>query len=232
MIPRWPPAVRASSWDIATFEVCDRRGNFLFVNQRQRRSRHDCRSHRVPRKPDRPGNPEPALMRRLTRRRRDGMTSTTTRHTGRQGRASSTAFPTGSPINREPSRNGQLPPITPGHRLNPHTRMQRSSAMASDEGSFESGDLWDQLASLRSQIEQLTEERIRPAVADAASQIKNQTDAPRGAGARPAACGGRHRLRARVPARAGDAIKRHPVTASRDSSPARPATTRRAGRRS
>jgi ElaB/YqjD/DUF883 family membrane-anchored ribosome-binding protein len=49
--------------------------------------------------------------------------------------------------------------------------------MASDEGSFESGDLWDQLASLRSQIEQLTEERIRPAVADAASQIKNQTDA-------------------------------------------------------
>nr|WP_294543629.1 hypothetical protein [uncultured Rhodopila sp.] len=49
--------------------------------------------------------------------------------------------------------------------------------MASDEGSFESGDLSDQLANLRAQIEQLTEERIRPAVADAANQVREQTDA-------------------------------------------------------
>jgi ElaB/YqjD/DUF883 family membrane-anchored ribosome-binding protein len=49
--------------------------------------------------------------------------------------------------------------------------------MASDESSFESGDLSDQLANLRAQIEQLTEERIRPAVTDAANQVKEQTDA-------------------------------------------------------
>ena len=49
--------------------------------------------------------------------------------------------------------------------------------MASDEGSFESGDVSDQLANLRAQIEQLTEERIRPAVTDAANQVREQTDA-------------------------------------------------------
>ncbi len=49
--------------------------------------------------------------------------------------------------------------------------------MADSEGSIEHGDLWDQLESLRAQIEQLTEERIRPAVTDAANQVKQQTDA-------------------------------------------------------
>jgi ElaB/YqjD/DUF883 family membrane-anchored ribosome-binding protein len=49
--------------------------------------------------------------------------------------------------------------------------------MADSEGSTENGDLWDQLDSLRAQIEQLTEERIRPAVTDAANQVREQTDA-------------------------------------------------------
>lgn len=49
--------------------------------------------------------------------------------------------------------------------------------MADSEGSIENGDVWDQLDSLRAQIEQLTEERIRPAVTDAANQVKQQTDA-------------------------------------------------------
>jgi len=48
--------------------------------------------------------------------------------------------------------------------------------MAGDEDSIENRDLWNQLDSLRAQIEQLTEERIRPAVTDAATQLKEQTD--------------------------------------------------------
>jgi ElaB/YqjD/DUF883 family membrane-anchored ribosome-binding protein len=49
--------------------------------------------------------------------------------------------------------------------------------MADSEGFPDSGDLSDQLASLRAQVEQLTTERIRPAVNDAAHQVKVQTDA-------------------------------------------------------
>jgi ElaB/YqjD/DUF883 family membrane-anchored ribosome-binding protein len=49
--------------------------------------------------------------------------------------------------------------------------------MASDEASFDSRDMSEQLANLRARIEELTEERIRPAVTDAANQIREQTDA-------------------------------------------------------
>jgi ElaB/YqjD/DUF883 family membrane-anchored ribosome-binding protein len=49
--------------------------------------------------------------------------------------------------------------------------------MADSDGYVDSGDLSDQLASLRAQIEELTNERIRPAVTEAANQVKQQTDA-------------------------------------------------------
>ena len=49
--------------------------------------------------------------------------------------------------------------------------------MADSAGSTKSGDVSDQLASLRAQVEQLTSERVRPAVTDAANQVKEKTDA-------------------------------------------------------
>jgi hypothetical protein len=67
--------------------------------------------------------------------------------------------------------------VKPGHSLNPDSSDARGSAMAGNDDPIESGDLSDQLANLRAQIEQLTEERIRPAVTDAANQIQQQTDA-------------------------------------------------------
>jgi ElaB/YqjD/DUF883 family membrane-anchored ribosome-binding protein len=89
--------------------------------------------------------------------------------------ADPTAPPARSAIGRKPPPTRLLPRTKPGHRFTP--RQQGSSVMASDESSFDSGDLADQLASLRAQIEALTEERIRPAVTDAANQIRQQTDA-------------------------------------------------------
>jgi ElaB/YqjD/DUF883 family membrane-anchored ribosome-binding protein len=55
--------------------------------------------------------------------------------------------------------------------------MQGGFAMADNEGFAETGDIAEQLAGLRAQVEQLTNERIRPAVADAANQVKVQADA-------------------------------------------------------
>ena len=53
--------------------------------------------------------------------------------------------------------------------------------MVGKEGSIDSGDIPDQLAKLRAQIEQVTNERIRPAVTDAANQAnamaREQTEA-------------------------------------------------------
>ncbi len=49
--------------------------------------------------------------------------------------------------------------------------------MVDSDGVTDSGDISDQLAGLRAQVEQLTNERIRPAVNDAAHQVKVQTDA-------------------------------------------------------
>ncbi len=49
--------------------------------------------------------------------------------------------------------------------------------MGGDEGSIDGGDMSDQLAGLRAEVDRLTNERIRPALADAATRAQQQTDA-------------------------------------------------------
>jgi ElaB/YqjD/DUF883 family membrane-anchored ribosome-binding protein len=49
--------------------------------------------------------------------------------------------------------------------------------MSGDEDSIDSGNISDQLAGLRAEVDRLTNERIRPAFDDATTRVKEQADA-------------------------------------------------------